>query len=381
MNENRLRECKPLPLGDLAKGLRPSLGAALRLLLQPSTLRQWPRVLREGTSPFVLLLIQANNIAMVNRLLNQGKRIVFLSSFPRSGNTWMRFLLTDVLLQAHGVETSTELPVHPDNLIPEFRCDSLLSRFARCPHWARERPTVFVKSHFLFGRLAHMLSLDGPQGFAMQSGGRAPHRDCRILYLYRSPEDALVSVYHLKHDDDYARSRMIHGIDDFCRKHVLRWIDNMTGYFRAADEGVPLFFVSYEQMLAGTALALDETLYWLGMPHDSQMVTRAVSNMQFGKLQAMEAQVNRIRNHDGERGLFFRRGGVGSGCAELKESTVREIRERTASLLCEANRRRMKQSTAHPTPSSAEPIPSETEGPHRNGEARDATVPLRPLGV
>ncbi|MGP8201703.1 MAG: sulfotransferase domain-containing protein [Limisphaerales bacterium] len=293
----------------------------------------------------------------------------------------MRFLLTDVLLQAHGVETKTELPVHPDNLIPEFRCDSLLSRFARCPHWARERPTVFVKSHFLFARLAQMLSLDGRRGFGMQPGGRAPYRDCRILYLYRSPEDALVSVYHLKHDDDYARGRAIHGLDDFCRIHASRWMETMKSYFRAADDGVPVFFVSYEQMVEGTTLALGETLRWLGLPHDSQMVERAVSNMQFGKLQAMETQANKTSSPAGKQSLFFRRGGVGSGCAELQESTVREIRERTASLLCEANLRRMKQLSMHPAPALGTPIPLETEGLHRNGESKDANVPLRALGV
>jgi len=377
MTKNQLSESKPLPLADLAKVLRPSLGAALRLLLLRSTLRQWPRVLREGTSPFVLLLIQANNIAMINRLLNQGKRVVFLSSFPRSGNTWMRFLLTDVLLQAQGVETNTDLPVHPDNLIPEFRCDSLLSRFARCPHWARERPTVFVKGHFLFARLAQMLSLDGRQSFGLQAGGRGPYRDCRILYLYRSPEDALVSVYHLKHDDDYARSRAIHGIDEFCRKHVSRWIDNMTSHFQAADDGVPIYFVSYERMLEGTAMALDETLRWMGVPHDRQVVERAVSNMQFGKLQAMETQANKSRSPAGKQGLFFRRGGVGSGCAELQESTVREIQERTASLLSEAKHRRMKQSSVHPAPALAAPVLSEIEGSLRNGDSRDANIRLR----
>lgn len=381
MTENQPSGSKPLPLAGLAKDLRPSLGAALRLLLQPSTLRQWPRLLREGIGPMTLLLIQANNIAILNRLLNKGKKVVFISSFPRSGNTWMRYLLTDIVLQMHDVETTTELPVHPENLIPELRCDSLLSRFARCPHWAMDSSTVFIKTHFLFERLEQMPWGNGWRGFEALSGGRAPFRDCRALYFYRSPEDALVSLYHLSRRDAYVRSRALHGIDAFCRKVVSSWMENIESYFRAADNGFPVFFVSYERMLEEPAIALDNMLHWLGVPHDGQMVQRAVSNMQFRKLQAMEIQANKTRNPASEQKLFFRRGGLGSGCVELQESTVREIRQRTASLMNEANRRRMKQPSEQPAPAVVFANPSGAEGQRRNGEARESRVLQRPQRV
>jgi hypothetical protein len=374
MNENQLLRSKPLPLADLAKVLHPSLGTALRLLFQPGTVRQWPRLLHEGINPIIFLLIQSNNIAIINRLLNKGKKVVFLSSFPRSGNTWMRYLLTDILLQMHGVETTTDLPVHPDDLIPEFRCDSLLSRLARCPNWAKESPTAFVKTHFMFARLERMLWGNGPQGFGVQTGDRAPFRDFRILYFYRSPEDALVSFYHLSRRDNFARSRALHGIDDFCRKEVSCWMDNIASYFLAADNGYPVFFVSYERMLEETAIGLGDILHWLGVPHEGQMVQRAVSNMKFDKLQAMEIKANTNLNPAGDQNLFFRRGMLGSGCAELQESTVREIRERTASLMNEAENRRMKQPAQHPAPPMKTLNQSRAERPLRNREARESNI-------
>jgi hypothetical protein len=351
--------------------MRPSLGAALRLLLQPSTLRQWPRVFREGRSPVVLLLIQANNIALVNRLLHKGKRVIFLSSFPRSGNTWMRYLLTDVLLQGHGVETTTELPVHPENLIPELRCDCLLSRFARCPHWAQEPPTAFIKTHFLFPRLAQILSLRGGRNSGPQPAAGVLDRDCRVLYFYRAPEDALVSLYHLKRHDDYARCRATHALDAFCLKVVSAWKANLGSYLRAADEGFPVFFVSYESMLQETATALGGALRWLGVPHEDQTVRRAVSNMEFSNLQASERKAKQDGDPVGDHQPFFRRGGVGAGCAELKDSTLREIRDRTAALLKEANDRQAGQTADRPTPVLGVPNPPTSRGAHRNGEARD----------
>jgi hypothetical protein len=381
MTEDQLSGSKPLPLVEFAKVLPPSLGTAFRLLFQPATLRQWPRLLHQGIDPIIRLLIQANNIAIINRWLDQGTKVVFVVSFPRSGNTWMRYLLTDILLQQHEVETTTELPVHPENLIPEFRCDSLLSRLARCPRWAMEPPMAFVKTHFLFTQLEQMLTGNGRQGFRARSGDRAPYRDCRALYFYRSPEDALVSLYHLNRRDDYVQSRALLGIDAFCQKEVSRWVNNIASYFRAADKGFPVFFVSYERMLEEPAIALGDMLHWLGVPHDSQMTRRAVSNMQFDKLQAMEIQANKTRNPAQEQKLFFRRGGFGSGCAELQESTVQEIRQRTASLMSEANQRRMKQPSEHPGPVMAVGSPSGAEGPRRNGEAGEPKISPHPQRV
>ena len=310
--------------------------------------------------------------------------MVFVSSFPRSGNTWMRFLLSDVLLQMHDVETTTRLPVHPEDLMPEFRCNSLLSRLARCPRWATEPPTAFVKTHFSFARLEEMLSGNGRQGSGVQSGDRRPFRDCRVLYCYRPPEDALVSLYHLGRHDDYVRSRALHGIDAFCRKEVARWEQNISSYLRASDNGYPVFFLSYETLLEKPAIVLSNVLHWLGVQHDSRMAQRAVSNMEFGKLQAMEKQENKSRHPADEQKLFFRNGCSGSGRAELQEATLREIRQRTASLMNEANHRRMKQPSEHPAPAMAVANPSGAEAPHRNGEAvrneeaRESRISLRP---
>jgi hypothetical protein len=103
---------------------------------------------------------------------------------------------------------------------------------------------------------------------------------------------------------------------------------------------------------------------------DPQMIERAVSNMQFCKLQDLEIQANKARNLSQEQNLFFRRGRQGSGDAELKESTLQEIRQRTASLLSEANHHQMKQPSQQPL---------FAEKPLRNGEARHNGEVAAPL--
>jgi hypothetical protein len=330
---------RPIPPGDFVKLLAGTIGPAMRLILKPSTLRQWQRVFYQGTDPLVLLLLQANNTALINHWLNRGTRVVFLSSFPRSGNTWMRFMLSDVLLQMQGVETTTQLPVHPDNLVPEFTANSILRRRTRCPGWAYETSLAFIKTHCLFERVEEVLACGGRQRSGLQ-------RDCRVVYVYRAPEDALVSLYHLTHRDVYSQQRARHTIDEFCRVVISDWVKSMSSYLQAADEGFPTFFLSYERLSESPVKALADMLHWLDVPNENQIAGRAVANMQFAKLQAMEIKANESRSVSHKKKLFFRRGGPGSGSVELKTSTLQEIRAQAEPWLQEAESRRIKQARA-----------------------------------
>jgi hypothetical protein len=359
MTENRPSEIKTIPFAALARLSPASVGAAIRLLLQPGTIRQWPRLLHEGTVPIARLVIQSYNTAIINRWLNNGSRVVFLSSFPRSGNTWMRYLLSDILLQMHDVDTTTQLPIHPNDLISYFNGHLIPRRLARCPQWAAKPQTAFVKTHGPFAQLEQILS--------RRNRRNSGDRGCRAVYLYRSPADTLVSLYHLI-------NKTSQGIDDFCRTEVVGWMNNISSYLRAADNGFPVFFISYECLLEKPAIVLGDMLRWLGLQHDNRMAERAVSNMQFGKLQAMEIQQNKNRPPAKEQKLFFRRGGPGSGRIELQESTVLEIQQRTAALMSEVTQRRMKQPSEHPAHATTTPSPSATEAPFPNGKPRESEI-------
>jgi hypothetical protein len=126
-------------------------------------------------------MIQAGNTALINQRLNRGTKVVFISSFPRSGNTWMRGLLRDILFQEHGVATTTDLPVALDDLIPEIPGSSIIARLTRCPDWACEAPVAFVKTHFLFAKLDEILSDNSRRCSEVRSPAAAPIRDCKIL--------------------------------------------------------------------------------------------------------------------------------------------------------------------------------------------------------
>ncbi len=297
---------------------------AFREFGQRRVLKELPRLLREGAGPVGRLIVQARNAAAIAARLREGKPLNFVSSFPRSGNTWMRYLLTDVLLQQSGVATSTDLPTHPDRVVPDFYCH-LISRRAQ----EINSPAMFVKTHDDFDVLERRFSK------ASASNGKSGplSSNCKHLYLFRSPEDSLVSLYHYFDRHQFFKSQSACGPDAFCLSRLDSWMNNLTSYTRASERGAPLLLVKYENLLDAPAAVLTEILHWFDIRREPNVVWRAVLNMHFSNLRALE-----IKERSSAEGSSFRRGTSGGGAAELKPETLQVIHEKTAALLEKASK-------------------------------------------
>jgi hypothetical protein len=91
------------------------------------------------------------------------KNIVWISSYPKSGNTWVRFLLLNLIYGKQ--ETTKDL----NRLIPDIH----KSDFTSPPP---DQPTTFIKSHFKMSE--DMPLLERTAGF---------------IYVVRNPIDVVLS--------------------------------------------------------------------------------------------------------------------------------------------------------------------------------------------
>jgi hypothetical protein len=339
-------KARPFSIGQLVQTLCQGAGPALQLLSRPSTLVQIPRLFTEGLGPVQRMFIQAHNNREIARLVREQAPVTFVCSFARSGGTWMCYLLCDVLLQNQGIQTTTELPIDPWKIITHYY-EGLIVR--RDP--SVQTPGYMIRTHNLIPELQQHI------------GGDPAVRKCRYLYLYRSPEDALVSTFHLYRREKFLRSKFCHDIDLFCLDFIAGWLQHVNSYLDALDEGVEVHLVSYDQLLQRTTAVLSETLRWLGIPHTEASVARADSNMKFNKLQAMEAKTL------GGRIPFFRRGCNGSGSLELKPETLSKIRDATHALFARANECLARQSSRNQALREGPPPTLSPEPNSRNGRA------------
>ena len=215
----------------------------------------------------------------------------FLVSYPRSGNTWVRHLLREVIVLGR-----PDLPP-PEKLwmlIPDLHVHEM-------EHPARRifgMPTRIFKSHNL-----------------------RDLRGRRIVYIFREPADALTSYFHFHLREKIEPELVAEGPDAFCRAMLPGWCEHVQ---MALDEyaAVPsrMLLVSYEMLLRDGARALGAIAHFFGLKADEAGLAAAIERNKFENLRAKEAQ-----NPQDSEEFFFRKGRTGTGREELTVETQQAI--------------------------------------------------------
>ncbi|AMW26848.1 MULTISPECIES: sulfotransferase domain-containing protein [Arthrospira] len=219
---------------------------------------------------------------------------VFLASYPRSGNTWMRLLLSDVIQQLGGEKTQPG-----GNVIPDvYKVD--IEDWYRNPRI--KIPFRIIKTHEPLDLIS----------------------DYRIIYLFRHPADCLCSYYHYQLRSPRFRENNS-GIDGFCQNLINQWCGHINGYLEAAKTGSDrLFLVSYESLNINPVESLKNVCNFLDLDITEAQAQIAVNNQQFRQVQTLsqrgDSQTLGFAENGGYQN-FFRRGQINSSTQELSENT------------------------------------------------------------
>jgi len=219
---------------------------------------------------------------------------IFLVSFPKSGNTWMRFLLGNLLHPDKSVDF-----VDIENVVPDI-AGSARADLRRVP-----RPRL-IKSHDCFDP-------------------RYP----RVIYIIRDPRDVAVSIYYyakkVKNIDDsmpldaFVQTRYLVGGRSYngtWGEHAGSWLVNAMNIaefgfhnngtsahaahsdHRAALEagarahGRELMLVRYEDLLENAAAELDRVTKFLGVEASAEQIARAVEQSSADSMRKLESKQN-----------------------------------------------------------------------------------------
>ncbi len=265
------------------------------------------------------------------------KPIVWLASFPKSGNTWTRILLSNLLAHDYVDEDNfasllgsissnrrsfdqvTGLPSSDmtDDEIDLVRPDFYRALAAECT----ERQ--FVKVH---------------DGYHDSDAGEPLFpADCSFgaIYLVRHPYDVAVSyANHQGHENfdrivkqmNQADHIMAGGRQSQLRQRTLGW----KGHYRSWHEqrATPLLTIRYEDMLADTAACLKQMAAFLALDEgkDDAAITRAVEESRFEKLRAKE-DAHGFREKPEKAGRFFNSGRSGDGRQRLSTEQRQRLYE------------------------------------------------------
>lgn len=244
----------------------------------------------------------------------------WLASYPKSGNTWLRFLLESYRIDAvvdindNRISTadSSDLiarsacSVQPEVLGPagEFlvRPAGLITLFAF------QKPGFMVKTHFAnlqpkelpplipkpFTYRAIYVVRD-PRDVAISFSSWLGFRHNQICNAMSSPEFVMGGVGE---DGEYKAGRV----------YLSSWSNHVASW--TGEKEFPVHVVRYEDMIEDTEKELTEIIQFLGWNLDKERVARAVKNCELGRLSEDEKEEGFIEHAGKDQDIqFFNKGG------------------------------------------------------------------------
>tara|TARA_R110002049_G_scaffold288423_1_gene470902 strand:- start:78361 stop:79221 length:861 start_codon:yes stop_codon:yes gene_type:complete len=255
------------------------------------------------------------------------KSLVWLASYPKSGNTWMRLLFA--AYQKSPDDENFELSDAYHATMSKSRRQAFeriagktdltnqeideLREAVQIDLSNRIRPPVLIKTHN--ARVQH-------NGFPII------RRELTLgaIYIVRNPLDVVDSVadhWGVDHDRAIAmmndRKLTIGGPkQDLVTQYVESWSGHVTSWID--QRAFPVHVVCYEDLLARTEITFRNVLTFLGWDPDLERIERAIAETDFRRLQKREKEAGfGERSNKSKSGTFFR-----SGKAERWQETLSE---------------------------------------------------------
>lgn len=259
------------------------------------------------------------------------KNLIWVASYPRSGNTWVRALLTSYLRQrppqledllAPLVSSRLFLdrlfPINFSELTRQQLLDYRLEAHRVYSGSCREIESTLLKIHDMLQSSSRGVPFVGPEV-----------TKC-VLYIVRNPLDVAVSLAHytgvsLQEAVDSLNnpnggqclnpnkgSAQVPQLLSSWERHVLSWID---------CEEIDVVLVKYEELMQAPFKVLQRILPRLGFEFDERRALLSIQYCSFEQLSAQEPVTL------GDAGKVIRSGRTGSGLAMLDEKAAESIRD------------------------------------------------------
>ena len=229
---------------------------------------------------------------------------VFLASYPRSGNTWTRFLLTEIL---------SEESASFDNInqvIPEMGIHARAK--VKLPNGGR-----LIKTHEPY---------------------RKEYR--RAVYLIRDFRDVVLS--------QYARERELGLYQTEFGEYLEAYLDGRMSGFGAWQDHLPtwldsplaqsgnLLIIRFEEMRKNPEPSISRIVDFLGLPVDQNRVRAAIANNSVERMRAKENAAQKLPKSTGEEGRFVRQGAVAGWRERFTDEQLKLVDQRAGKVLVRA---------------------------------------------
>lgn len=227
----------------------------------------------------------------LSRSIKSRAKDVCYTSFPKSGSTWLSYIL--LLLTSNG-----EQPI-----------DKTLRNHL---HWVASSWT-YPRSKQELNALPSPRIFKSHMPFHMAVGGNPIEQPCKYIYIARNPKDVAVSYYyferHQKWSGNYQGS-WGHWLNMFIEGQVQRgsWFDHVLSWWNQRN-AANIMFIKYENLKKNFDSELKNMAHFLGYTLTPEAIENIKKKTSFEYMkQDKFSNMNEIGGFEG----FFRKGEIGS---------------------------------------------------------------------
>ena len=262
------------------------------------------------------------------------KNIVWLASYPKSGNTWVRILLSNYLSSSNSGININEIDSSIisssrtilDNYLPYLSSDLSFEEIDNIrPYLYQEisketEDIQFIKTH---------------DAFTLNENGEAlfpPSISKAVIHIVRNPLDVTVSFAHHSNisivksietlnNEDKCLAKNKKALNKQLRQKLLSW----SGHYKSwKNAGIPYLLVKYEDLLKDPEGTFEQIILFLYGQVDKEQIKKAVELSSFKELKKQEHKTP-FREKPLQAKSFFREGESGSWKKELTKRQAKII--------------------------------------------------------
>ncbi|EDM37296.1 Sulfotransferase [Pedobacter sp. BAL39] len=264
------------------------------------------------------------------------KKIIWLASYPKSGNTWFRAFLTALLgegdlninaMKTDGIFSSRRIFDSSADLNSTFLYDrevkNMLPDIYRCQARNFERDRLFIKVHD-----AYTLNANGAPIIPEEPSLCA-------VYFIRNPLDVACSfaghnggtideaIELMNNENGYlAKQPGNRNVNNQFAQLMLSW----SGHVKSWNKNLPfpVLVLRYEDMLADTKAVFTRAVLFMKIDATEEQIDKAIAETKFEKLQQQEGKTGFAEKNRNSK-QFFRKGISGDWVNELTPLQVKMI--------------------------------------------------------
>lgn len=258
-------------------------------------------------------------------------KLVWLASYPKSGNTWLRAFLHNYLLggdRPHDINRLTALTTGESGAALYHAHDPRPASRYSAADAARLRPLVH----------RDLMGHDSERVFVKTHNARiavggiplvTPEATERAIYLVRDPRDVAVSYSRYLGVDLDAMIRLMaddRAVSGGSADKVIEFVGSWSRHVRSWTADLDrLLVLRYEDLLEDPADGFGDVIRFLGTAPDARRLAEAIDFSAFERLRAQEQASGFVERPEAAGAAFFREGRAGRWRAILTPAQRRAI--------------------------------------------------------